>query len=106
MKVTARPASRCHSMWPIDHGSQHLNGEREGWIQTVEHPSARVVSNYTQGNGASFRHLDGITTHWIRLAFHDRWVQCRVVGRIVLCTIDYLHLVAVEMATNQRALIQ
>jgi hypothetical protein len=93
-------------MWPIEQDSQHLNGEREGWIQTVEHPSARVVGNYTQRNGASLRHLDGITTHRIRLAFHDRWVQRRVVGRIVLCTIDYLHLVTVKMATNQKALTQ
>lgn len=93
-------------MWPTEHENQHLNGEREGWIHTVEHPSARVVGNQTQRNGASLRHLDGISTHWIRLAFYDRWVQRRVVGRIVLCAIDYLHLVAVKMATDQKALTQ
>lgn len=93
-------------MWPMKHGSQHLNAEREGWIQTVEHPSARVVGDYTQRNRVSLWHLDGITTHWICLAFHNRWIQRRVVGCIVLCTIDYLHFVTVKMATNQRALSQ
>lgn len=106
MSPRDRPLSaiRCGLYRNIEHGSQHLNGEREGWIHTVEYPSAGVVGNYTQCNGVSLRHLDGITTHWIRLAFHDRWVQRHVVGRIVLCTVDYLHLVAVKMATNQGAL--
>jgi len=68
----------------------------------VEHPSAGVVGNYTQRNGVFLWYLDGIATHWIRLAFYDRRIKCRVVGRIVLSTIDDLHLMAVKMAANRR----
>ena len=70
----------------------------------MEHPCARVVGDYTQRNRASWRHLDGITAHRIRLAFLNRWVERWVGGSVVRRTIDNLKLVAVKMAVNRRVI--
>ena len=69
----------------------------------MEQPSAGVVSHNTQRNGSSGRNLDSVTTHWICLGFHNGRVKRRIIRGIVIRAIDYLHLVAVNMAAIRTA---
>ena len=69
----------------------------------MEHPNAGVVSHDTQCNGRSGRNLDSVTTHWVCLAFHNGRVKRRIIRSIVIRAIDYLHLVAVNMAAFRTA---
>lgn len=70
----------------------------------MKHPYTGVVGNHTKRNRASWWHLDGITTHRIRLAFLDRWIERRVCRSVVLHTVDNLKLVAVKMAVDQKVM--
>lgn len=71
----------------------------------MEHPYTGVVGNHTKRNRASWWHLDGITTHRIRLAFLDRWIELWVGGSVVLHAIDNLKLVAVKMAVDRKVMM-
>jgi hypothetical protein len=99
MKVIARPACKCHSMWPVC--TRNVSKRGLPFLrkrQTVEEPDARVVGDDTQRDGVHRRHLDSISSHGVLLAFDDRWVECWVSGCVVFGSAYNLHLVSVQVA--------
>ena len=64
----------------------------------MEDPRAGVVSDDTEGDTLTSRHLDGVATDGVGLGLVDRRVERRVVRGVVSRALDDLELVSVQVA--------
>ena len=104
---TARPASRCHSMWPKQ--ESHIRNQHrfriERWKLTMHKPNTRVIGYETQCRWRSGFDKNGITTHGIGLPFDYRWIQFRVVRAIIITAPNDHKCMTVQMTIWEKIII-
>lgn len=61
-------------------------------------PHPGIISYDAQRRGVHGRQLDGVAPDGVGLSFHNRRVQGRIIGCIVLGALDNLKLVPMQMA--------
>lgn len=66
----------------------------------MEKPDTWIVGDDPQSRRTHGRYLEGVTAHGIHLTLDDRWVQCRVIGRIICRPPDEHRFVPVHMACH------